>query len=104
MPSVTDVPHAHRQRWYEQALADDPRDCSALTATSTLAFRRVVHTKVNAVVLFCFIDKKIFQNVLPEAVASVMTDLILPVHQLQCERRQTPWYTRRVNNAGAMTN
>ena len=25
----------------------------------------VVHTKINAVVLFCFIDKKIFQNVLP---------------------------------------
>ena len=25
----------------------------------------VVHTKVNAVVLFCFIDKKIFQDVLP---------------------------------------
>ena len=25
----------------------------------------VVHTKVNSVVLFCFIDKKIFQNVLP---------------------------------------
>src|SRR5262249_7480619 len=43
----------------------DPRDCSALTAASTFAFRGVVHTKVNAVVLFCFIDKKIFQNVLP---------------------------------------
>ena len=26
---------------------------------------RVVHTKINAVVLFCFIDKKIFKNVLP---------------------------------------
>jgi hypothetical protein len=38
---------------------------SALIAASTLAFRRVVHTKVSAVVLFCFIDKKIFQNVLP---------------------------------------
>jgi len=36
-----------------------------LTAASTLAFRGVVHTKVNAVVLFCFIDKKIFHNVLP---------------------------------------
>ena len=29
-----------------------------------LAFRGMVHTKVNAVVLFCFVDKKIFQNVL----------------------------------------
>jgi len=47
------------------ALADDPRGRSALTAASTLAFRGVVHTKVNAVVPFCFIDKKIFQNVLP---------------------------------------
>ena len=42
-----------------------PRGCSALAAASTLVFRGVVHTKVNAVVLFCFIDKKIFQNVLP---------------------------------------
>jgi hypothetical protein len=25
----------------------------------------MVHTKVNAVLLFCFIDKKIFQNVFP---------------------------------------
>jgi hypothetical protein len=25
----------------------------------------MVHAKVNAVLLFCFIDKKIFQNVLP---------------------------------------
>jgi hypothetical protein len=25
----------------------------------------VVHARINAVVLFCFIDKKIFQNVLP---------------------------------------
>src|SRR5215475_8403053 len=49
----------------------DPRDCSALTATSTLAFWGVVHTKVNAVVLFRFIDKKIFQNVLPVAIQSV---------------------------------
>src|SRR5262249_45774402 len=31
----------------------------------------VVHTKVNAVVLFRFIDKKIFQNVLPVATQSV---------------------------------
>ena len=37
----------------------------ALTATSTLTFWGVVHTKVNAVVLFRFTDKKIFQNVLP---------------------------------------
>ena len=37
----------------------------ALNAASTLAFRGMVHTKVNAVVLFCFVDKKIFQNVLP---------------------------------------
>ena len=48
-----------------QALADDPRGCSTLTAASTLVSRGVVHTKVSAVVLFCFIDKKIFQNVLP---------------------------------------
>jgi hypothetical protein len=45
--------------------AADPGGCLALTAASTVAFRGVVHTKVNAVVLFCFIDKKIFQNVLP---------------------------------------
>ena len=37
----------------------------ALAATSTLTFRGMVHTKVNAVVPFRFIDKKIFQNVLP---------------------------------------
>jgi len=37
----------------------------ALNAAPTLAFRGMVHTKINAVVLFCFIDKKIFQNVLP---------------------------------------
>ena len=43
----------------------DPRGCSVLTAASTLAFRGMVHTKVNAVLLSCFIDKKIFQNVLP---------------------------------------
>jgi hypothetical protein len=48
-----------------QALANNPRGCSALSAASTLAFRGVIHTKVNAVVLFYFIDKKIFQNVLP---------------------------------------
>ena len=48
-----------------QALPDDPRGFSTLTAASTLVFRGVVHTKVSAVVLFCFIDKKIFQNVLP---------------------------------------
>jgi hypothetical protein len=48
-----------------QALADNPRGCSALTAASTLVFRGVVHTKVSAVVLFSFVDKKIFQNVLP---------------------------------------
>ena len=46
-------------------MADDPRGCSALTAASALAFRGVVHTKVSAVVLFCFIDKKILQSVLP---------------------------------------
>ena len=46
-------------------MADNSRGCSLLTATSTLAFRGMVHTKVSAVVLFCFIDKKIFQNVLP---------------------------------------
>jgi len=48
-----------------RASADNPRGSSALIAASTLTFRRVVHTKVSAVVLFCFIDKKIFQNVLP---------------------------------------
>jgi len=37
----------------------------ALNAAPTLAFRPMVHTKINAVVLFYFIDKKIFQNVLP---------------------------------------
>ena len=37
----------------------------ALNAASTLVFRGVVHTKVNAVPLFCVVDKKIFQNVLP---------------------------------------
>ena len=37
----------------------------ALNAASMLALRGMVHTKVNAVVLFCFVDKKIFQNVLP---------------------------------------
>src|SRR5215831_4115494 len=47
------------------SLPDDSRGCSALIAASTLAFRGVVHTKVNAVVLFCFIDEKIFHNVLP---------------------------------------
>ena len=49
----------------DQPLPLKPRGCSALTAASTLVFRGVVHTKVNAVVLFCFIDKKIFQHVLP---------------------------------------
>ena len=48
-----------------RASADNPRGSSALIAASTLTFRRVVHTKVSAVVLFCFLDKKIFQNVLP---------------------------------------
>ena len=41
------------------------RPARLLGANRGLAFRGVVHTKVNAVVLFCFIDKKIFQNVLP---------------------------------------
>src|SRR6516162_9448560 len=49
----------------DQPLPLKPRGCSALTAASTLVFRGVVHTEVNAVVLFCFIDKKIFQHVLP---------------------------------------
>jgi len=42
----------------------DSQGCSVLTAVST-PFRGMVHAKVNAVLLFCFIDKKIFQNVLP---------------------------------------
>src|SRR5262245_27214452 len=49
----------------DQPLPLKPRGCSALTAASTLVIRGVVHTKVNAVVPFCFIDKKIFQHVLP---------------------------------------
>ena len=46
-------------------MTDSARLGLALNAASTLAFRGVVHTKVNAVPLFCFVDKKIFQNVLP---------------------------------------
>jgi len=51
--------------WYGTGRWLKPRGCSALTAASTLVIRGVVHTKVNAVVPFCFIDKKIFQDVLP---------------------------------------
>jgi hypothetical protein len=43
---------------------------AAARAASTLVFRGVVHTKINAVVLFCFIDKKIFHNVLPSVGAN----------------------------------
>ena len=48
-----------------RAMTDSARLGLALNAASTLAFRGVVHTKVNAVPLFCVVDKKIFQNVLP---------------------------------------
>jgi hypothetical protein len=59
------MPHPLIESRFKAGLFSLERGCSALTAASTLAFRGVVHTKVNAVVLFCFIDKKIFQNVLP---------------------------------------
>src|SRR5262245_23447834 len=55
------MPHPLIESRFKAGLFSLKRGCSALTAASTLVFRGVVHTKVNAVVLFCFIDKKIFQ-------------------------------------------
>src|SRR5262249_42452714 len=47
-----------------------PRGSSALNAASTLAFRGVVHTKVNAVALFCFIERKYFKTYSPSVGAN----------------------------------